>query len=246
MEELDLNQKNQHERDQYVSFDEPTHTYTVHGKKVGNSVTQKIHKYFPFDSEGISNNLSKRHKYNKESPYYGMTGEDIRKLWNSGASLGTELHAQIETYYNTYGKVEPENPSIEYTYFKNFVEDHPELEPYRTEWIVYSEEDDISGSIDMIYKNKDGTISIYDWKRSKQIRKENFKSEYATPPLHFFQNCNFNAYSLQLNFYKWILENKYEMKVKDLCLVVLHDSNPNYQLEPVDDLQDYIKLILSL
>lgn len=245
MEKVDLNEKNKHERDERVKFDEPSHTYWIDGEKVKYSVTQKIHKYFPFDSEGISNNLSKKHKSNKDSEYYGMSGEDIRNKWSCGAKLGTELHAQIEEYYNSYGAVEPTEKSIEYNYFKNFVNDHPELEPFRTEWIVYSKDNSISGSIDMIFKNDDGTLSIYDWKRSKKINKDNFKSEFALPPLHVFQNCNFNAYSLQLNFYKWILENEYGYKIKDMCLVVLHDSNPNYQLEPVEEMQDYINLILK-
>jgi hypothetical protein len=27
----------------------------------------------------------------------------------------------------------------------------------------------LAGSIDMVYKNEDGTFSIYDWKRTKQM-----------------------------------------------------------------------------
>lgn len=246
METKDLNKDNPHEKDEYVTFDEPTHTYYVDGKKIKYSVTQKLGKYFPFDRDGIANNLSKNNKYNKDSKYYGMSADDIRADWNKGSSAGTHLHAEIETYYNTYGEKEPENFSIEYSYFKNFVEDHPELVPYRTEWIVYSRKYDISGSIDMVYKNKDGSLSIYDWKRSKRIDKDSFRGDFCPPPLHVFQNCNFNKYSLQLNLYKWILENEYGFKVKDLCLVILHDSNPNYQLEPVDDLQNYIELVLKL
>ena len=32
----------------------------------------------------------------------------------------------------------------------------------------------ISGSIDMIFKDADGTLLIYDWKRSKGIKKTNY------------------------------------------------------------------------
>ena len=48
--------------------------------------------------------------------------------------------------------------------FTEAVKDHPELKPYRTEWTIYDEDLKISGSIDMIYENPDGTLSIYDWK----------------------------------------------------------------------------------
>ena len=42
------------------------------------------------------------------------------------------------------------------------------MEPYRTEWMVYDEDLRFAGSIDMIFKNKDGTLEIYDWKRTNE------------------------------------------------------------------------------
>jgi hypothetical protein len=49
------------------------------------------------------------------------------------------------------------------------VQDFPDLIPYRSEWMVFWEEMKISGSIDMIFENPDGTILIYDWKRCREI-----------------------------------------------------------------------------
>ena len=67
------------------------------------------------------------------------------------------MHFDIECYYN---KVNVENLSIEFQYFKNFVNDFPELNkrPYRTEMIVFHEELELAGSIDMIFEREDGTV----------------------------------------------------------------------------------------
>ena len=54
-----------------------------------------------------------------------------------------------------------------------FLQDFPELNkrPYRTEWMVYHEELRLAGFIDMVFENKDGTLQIYDWKRCRDIKK---------------------------------------------------------------------------
>jgi hypothetical protein len=46
-------------------------------------------------------------------------------------------------------------------------------------------------------------------------------------------DTNFWHYSLQLNTYKAIIEEKYGRKVVELCLVCLHPNNADYQLIPV-------------
>lgn len=240
-----LAEKNPHERDARMTFDPVPHIYYIDGKKVKASVTTILHKYFTFDAAKVSKKCSQRYKKDETSEYFGLSPEGIIQKWKGGAQRGTDLHQNIEDYYNSEGTIIPENPVTEFGYFLNFVKDFPELKPFRSEWMVYDEELGLAGSIDMIYINPDDTLSIYDWKCSKGIKKDNFKGELALPPLHRFQNCNFNQYSLQLNVYKWIIEKHYGYKVKDLYLVVLHDSNPNYQLEPVEDLQDYVEVILE-
>ena len=92
-------------------------------------------------------------------------------MWkdNSAAEAGTKLHYDIECYYNNCPN---ENNSIEYQYFKNFVKDYPDLKPYRTEWMVYYMEYKLSGSIDMVFQNKDGDLEIYDWKRTNEFKYE--------------------------------------------------------------------------
>ena len=115
----------------------------------------------------------------------------------------------------------------------NFIKDHPHLKPYRTEWVVFNEDIKISGSIDMVYENPDGTLSIYDWKRSKNITRINTYNKFALPPcICHLPDSNFWHYALQLNMYKYILETKYNKIIKELYLVRLHpeEEEKNYEL----------------
>jgi hypothetical protein len=96
----------------------------------------------------------------------------------------------------------------------------------------------------MVYENPDGSLSIYDWKRSKSITKKNtFDSSYASAEcISHLPNSNFWHYSLQLNTYKAILEAKYGKKVTDLYLVRLHPNNINksYDLIKCADLSSEV------
>ena len=179
-----------------------------------------------------------------------MTRDEIKELWNKNgkdaSESGTKLHYDIECYYNN---IDISNDSIEYNYFKNFVNDFPNLKPYRTEWMIWDKELKFAGSIDMIYENDDGTLSIYDWKRSKEIKKtSDFLKFSHTHCIEHIPDTNFWHYSLQLNTYKGILEKNYNKKIKDMYLVCLHPNNKNnnYQLFQVPELTDEIQQLFNL
>jgi ATP-dependent exoDNAse (exonuclease V) beta subunit len=123
---------------------------------------------------------------------------------------------------------------VEFQYFKKFVADFPDLKPYRTEWMVYYEELKLSGSIDMIFENPDGTIQIYDWKRSQEIVYDNAFGRAITPCISHLPDTNYWHYSLQLNTYKKILEDKYGKTVTGLYLVCLHPDNPTKTYERIE------------
>jgi hypothetical protein len=128
------------------------------------------------------------------------------------------FHSEL---YNQYS-IESEE-QVEWLYFLQFILDHPDFQPYRTEWMIFHEELKLAGSIDMVYQNPDGTLTIYDWKRSKEISKVNMWNQFASNPLiSHLHDTNFWHYALQLNTYKAILEAKYGKIVTKLCLVRLH------------------------
>ena len=109
--------------------------------------------------------------------------------------------------------------------------------------MIYHEDLKIAGSVDMVYRNPDGTLLIYDWKRCKEIVKENaYGSTATTACVRHLPDTNFWHYALQLNTYKTIIEDKYGAKVVGLCLVCLHPDNANgtYQIIEVPFLEKEI------
>ena len=221
--------KNKHERDDNIIFIEEGHKYIVNGDDSFISVTTYIHTHFKqFDSEVIINKMKKSKNW-KQSKYFGMKNYEIKKLWDdngkNASSLGTKLHNDIEFFYND---IEIINDSIEWTYFKNFYNNNINKTPYRTEWTIYDENLKICGSIDMIFINDDGTLSIYDWKRCKEIKLKNDYKEYSiTPSINHLHDCNYVHYTLQLNIYKKLIERNYGFTVKDLHIVCMHPDNDN-------------------
>lgn len=47
-------------------------------------------------------------------------------------------------------------------------------------------------------------------------------------------DCNFWHYSLQLNVYRKILREKYDINITKLCLVVLHPNNSSQSYDVVE------------
>jgi len=221
--------KNAHPRDKFITFDEGPHIYTVHGQLGYTSVTTWNHTHFPkFDADAIIKKILTGRRMNDPSyKYYGMNKKQIKADWDqnrdNAASAGTKMHYDIECYYN---QMEVNNDSIEFSWFMRFVHDFPELKPYRTEWMVYHEELKLSGSIDMVFENPDGTLQLYDWKRCKEITYESsFGKKAITECISHLPDTNFWHYSLQLNVYKTILEMKYGKTVTGLYLVCLHPDS---------------------
>ena len=264
-----LSLKNIHERDQYIQFFEEGHKYIIsfEPEVKYTSVTTWNHMHFPkFDADAIIASMMKGKGWKEGHKYWGLDKEQIKALWSSNntgvTTAGTDLHFEIECFmneklipleythndlYNLYMsqyKGNHDSRPLEWQYFINFVKDFPELKPYRTEWTIYHEDVKISGSVDMIYENTDGTLSIYDWKRAKNITRVNNWNKFALPAeICHLPDSNFWHYALQLNTYKVILEDKYNKKVKDLYLVRLHPDaeEKNYELIKLPDLSNEVR-----
>ena len=215
-----------------------------------------------FDPDDIINKMMKGKRWNSTHKYWGKTPEEIKDGWNQNAlsvsCQGTNLHFDIECFMNqdivdeesnepisyTHADlleiyideiqqgISPVNISKEWEYFLQFIKATPNLKPYRTEWTIYNEDIKMAGSIDMVYENLDGSLSIYDWKRVKEINKtNNFKTYAITECIDYLPDTNFWHYSLQLNSYKVLLESKYDKKITELYLVKLHPENISNSFE---------------
>jgi ATP-dependent exoDNAse (exonuclease V) beta subunit len=244
---------NRHERDQHITFYEPTHTYTIKGSSKGIiSGTGFLHQFFPhFDAKKTIKKMMSSPKW-PSSPYFGMTADQIETMWSDkgkqASEAGTAMHLAIEQFLN--GREDVIEPSVketkEYNYFLQFWKDHGEdLEPYRTEWEVWSEDHLLCGSIDMVFRRKsDGKFLIYDWKRSREIKTSNSYGK-GFAPLEHLDDCNYWHYTLQLNVYRWILENLYGLEIADMFLIICHPDNKNYKRMRLNRLDKEVEDMLA-
>ena len=147
---------------------------------------------------------------------------DIKR--EEAAKKGTLLHEVIEKYYNNENV--KEFPP-EFKFFEEFIKKYPSIKPYRTEWRVFDSKVSIAGTIDMVYEKPAGELFIFDWKRSTKlvndigaVIKSDF--EYGFDELNDLSNNSYNKYCLQLNLYKYILEENYDKEISSMNLLVLH------------------------
>ncbi len=242
---------NTHQHDSVISLDEATHIYTIRQDKSYKSVTTFVKSLFKkFDSDLIIDKMMKS-KYWPNNKYYGKTKEEIKEEWKQNglesSALGTRLHLNIEYFYNNILDKTMEFTS-EFEMFLKFYDNNKHLVPYRTEWLIFDEDLKMAGSIDMVFKEeKDGNTyyHIYDWKRSKDIKKDNKYGNCLIEELNYIPDSNFWHYSLQLNIYKYILEKNYSIKIKDMFLVQIHPNKTTYQKHKVYELNNEIQALIN-
>ena len=256
--------KNEHKRDKEIVFYEPTHTYTVKGITEGYiSCTGFLHEFFGhFDPDAIIRKMKSSRNW-PNSKYYGKTDEEIKTGWaengKNASEKGTAMHLAIEQFLNgaidtnlNYIKMPIDNPvkidlsdevlkSNEWKYFMNFWKKYQnDLVPYRMEWEVWVEEIRLAGSIDAVfYRKSTNDYVILDWKRSKEIKKEN-KFQSGLGPVSHLPDCNYWHYTLQLNVYRWILEQHYGLDVAEMYLVIMHPDAKGYKRMRLNRMDDEV------
>jgi hypothetical protein len=240
-----LEEKNSNKRDLRVEFNEKNHSYMIDSKNKAISVTQLIQKFFPkFDKEFWAN---------KESIKTGKSKSDILKGWEDlgekARNLGTELHEQIEKYYNKLEYVKSRELEKFFSFHTKHIEN--KYKPYRTEWRVFDEDKNIAGTIDMVYEKDNGELFIFDWKRSKKIINSDGSVEKNNPfengleGLSHLPSSDYVKYCLQQNIYKSILEKKYEKKISSMNLLILHPHFENYHIVQVEDFKNETQYLLE-
>jgi ATP-dependent exoDNAse (exonuclease V) beta subunit len=245
--------KNHHPRDKNVRFVEDTHTYYVNGSSKGIvSTTGFVHSFFGhFDPDAAIKAMKRNTEKWSKHPLFGKTDKEIKEIWaasgRDASGKGTAMHLAIEKHLNGAPQLIPLDvmDTPEWRYYMNFYNDIKDsLEPYRTEWEVWDEEHKLTGSIDMIFKRKDGDFAVYDWKRSKEIKMEN-RYQSGLGPMTHLPDVNYWHYTLQLNVYRWFLQKHYGLKVVELAIVIFHPNNTNYQIFKLNILDDEIQDMLD-
>ena len=216
--------------DEKIKLDKETHSYSLINKMdiTFTSVTTYIDYFFEkFDAEKVAKKLVA--KYPK---YENRTVESLLEEWDKSAKYGTIVHDEIENWIKN--NVEPkELKSINGKKWLHAYQTKSDIE-VMSEVIIYSEELQIAGTVDILAKdNKTGEFVIIDWKTSKKINKVSYKHKTGTHDVSKnIMDCNFSHYSLQLSLYRYILEEYYNLKVRNQVIVHLKDDGVDAHLAP--------------
>lgn len=199
------------------TFYEDTHTYYYLDKKVNQSVTQYIKRFFPeFDSDSISKKYAAKH---------GLTQEEVLADWKRKGDIsslsGTAIHSYLENAKRGkvlnidfseadklgLGKEVRERYELLLPKAKAFHKDTlGKLYPIQLEFTV-GLEDKLAGNIDFLCWNEHAQeVQIWDYKNVKEISHGNDFRKYCNAPFNYLQDCNFMHYSVQLNVYKALLQ----------------------------------------
>lgn len=235
--------------DNGVSFEEETHRYRHPLDLTGNaeyiSVTTLIERFFPFDSERYIKGKAK--KENREEK--DVLDEFIKNR-DEAAEKGTYIHEQIEKFL--VGEKHDDNLK-EFKLFKNFYNDvivTNGFEFVEAEKRIVFDMYNLAGTVDAIFKkpNKDDYI-VLDWKRSKKLvidgNPKKYGYGYALSELSDLDNSSYYKYSLQVNIYKYILENKYGYSVSSMKLIVLHEKYDTYYIIPLNKMIPEVEVIIN-
>ena len=258
-EDLLLNKINAHKLDENISFNEADHVYYYQGEKMKDSVTSKISEFFQkFESFLIATRMTKSKNWPREG-YIHPDGKpfnikEILKKWdiisNVARNRGTLMHYNIEMLLNN---LDFSMDIPEMTQFLRFHKEYiipKQMEPFRTEWRICAPDLSLGGSVDFVTRKSDGTYSILDWKRSKNLGTDNGNAnnkymKFAKYPLNHLADNDESKYSLQLNMYRYILKTYYDINVTSMAIASFHPDQENYFVYEVPILDKEIEYIVS-
>lgn len=256
---------------QDITFDEPTHTYTLNGKTLP-SVTTVLHKFMPpFDGETIASNYAEKHGMTKE---YWLDEWKINSL--KSTITGTLVHEFGESlFYLRSGHPERITASCvpKYEPKKNWLiptrpkeeaiqlfykELHPNLHLLLPEARMFTGlnkdvadlKQDVAGTSDILFyyidpdnPEKNG-ICIFDYKTNRSLENKYSRNngKMLLPPFDDMVAEDQSIYTLQLSTYSIPLE-EIGLNVIALRLVWLTDDGM-YHLIPLKNISDRIKQIL--
>ena len=240
-----------------IDFHEEEHFYTINDYRFGISATSLIETYAQeFDSDGISQMVANKRgisqkevldEWKKENEFSCIKGSCIhlkaQSLW-----MGTDYEIDYNTIDDTIDKdrlkKEYDIMSKQATDFYNDYKDMYDM--IQDEFIVWSKEFDIAGSIDGIMYNKNTQqCCILDFKSNKDLQ---FKSKYRKKmkvPLHELDDVNGQHYYIQLSIYKYLIEKYTNIKVDELFIVYFNINADSYEIIEIPYLKKEVEEILE-
>lgn len=214
-----------------IKFEEQNHKYTSTDDSNISwvSVTSLISKFKqPFDASKIAQKCS----VNKKSKWYGLSPEEIQKIWkteaNEAADLGHWYHLQREKDITEFTTIQ--RRGIDIPVIKPIIIDGIKHAPSQKlsegvypEHMVYLKSAGICGQSDRV-EVVDSIVDIIDYKTNKELKLQAFTNwegvtQKMTGPLSHLDDCDIVHYGLQLSIYMYIiLKHNPKFRPGRLCI----------------------------
>lgn len=221
-----------------LSFDEATHTYSLLGKDLKSVSSVVASQFRKFNSHFVAKAIA--NKNDEESPYHGMTKDEIVKHWaetgKQSRDAGIKLHRDIEEFYK-HGIKPEDQDSAEWKQFMDFAEVNKDWKCLANEYQVHN--DKVAGTIDAIFDTPDEGIVLVDWKRTKAIDYSGYGM--GKDIMKHVADCNYSKYSLQLSLYRELCP----LEVSNCYIIQIHPSLETYQKIRAQNFHVEAKMLLS-
>ena len=243
-----------------IVFYEPTHRYTVKGKRVRISVTALGARAVPaehkFDGLKIIRSNLNSWRANASNKHHSMVvgvSDDeaisaIFKSWDRTRNLGTGMHKAFEQHLNDETVEKESEFAHEMAHLRASLATMPDMKPVRTEMSVYANDKDgdaaVAGQSDLVMRDGDGAYHIYDFKRTATDLSPNEHS-YGKTFLGDLPLNDHHKYSLQLSLYSVMFELQTGHAIKSCKLLQIHPELDEYQLVEATDLQKDARMLLE-
>ena len=224
-----------------IKFVPDTHQYFLDGEEYI-SVSSLMEKFIkPFDRETISKKVADRN---------GLSQIEVKTLWDIRRDFstvkGTEFHLYVEKYLQENRCLETITPiENEIKQFHQFWDEKAKkkYDVLEVELVLYDRELKFAGTLDCLLRNKESNkVYIIDWKTNQEIKREN-KFENFLFPIEHLEASNFNRYSLQTGFYRYMLEKYTDIQVAGSHLVHFYDSKKAEVISCLDFSKEIEKIL---
>jgi len=235
-------------------YDEP-HKYYVDNKELI-SVTTLIHKY--------QENFEEKYWSEVKGNQFNLKPSEIVRAWNfinkKGTIKGSAIHDYAENLFLNkkyeYPKelilkefgFDPVYNEYELTkkHVDNFYNDSKNrLIPIKTEYILYDQETQIAGMLDILFYNvKMKEFQIFDYKTNKSFSYE-CKERHLLNDLYLLEESDLELYSLQLEMYKQIIMKNIPIKLGKSYIVWFSHRNENYKIIETKNREFYVNKIIE-
>ena len=236
-------------------YDEP-HIYIIDGQQLTSGTAFVGEFKEKFDSQGQAVKSAKKK---------GVSVEEMLAEWEFmgefSRTKGTLLHNYAENHWQN--KVLP----IDYTIYDEkfgeglmkerleecirmfeefYLKAQKNLIPIAMELVVGDAEIGVGGMVDCLFWNdKYKEYQIWDYKTNKEIAEYSKYRKRMKVPINFLHDCELEAYSIQLNLYKYIIQKNTDIKIGKCFLVHIHEEQEKYNIIECKEYQEIIQFLID-